>query len=383
MLSIFLTLCVLLPYGVSDVDVDRHLVLMLTVKEGASVTLPTNAKINQKDRIKWFFQNTRIAQVLEHISSCTDVQCNEGTERFRDRLKLDLQTGSLTISDIQPADSGLYELQIISSITNTDSLKIFNVTVSGAEVFLKEGDSVTLNTGVQTNQQDRVKWYFNNTQIAQINGDQSKICTDDQCKERFRDRLKLDHQTGSLTITHTTKTHSGEYQLQIFGSNIEKTFSLEVDGVSAAGRDEVKTVKEEEPVTLDSGIIQKTIDLITWYFNDIVIAEITGDQSQICTDDQCKERFRDRLKLDRQTGSLIITHTTNTHSGIYTLEINIISNSFSIRRMKSFSVTMTATSRNPYVRAGILGLVFAAAAAVAAALIYYRKRPANETLSDV
>ncbi|XP_039538608.1 uncharacterized protein LOC120486572 isoform X3 [Pimephales promelas] len=296
MLSIFLTLCVLLPYGngVSDVDVDRHLVLMLTVKEGASVTLPTNAKINQKDRIKWFFQNTRIAQVLEHISSCTDVQCNEGTERFRDRLKLDLQTGSLTISDIQPADSGLYELQIISSITNTDSLKIFNVTVSGAEVFLKEGDSVTLNTGVQTNQQDRVKWYFNNTQIAQINGDQSKICTDDQCKERFRDRLKLDHQTGSLTITHTTKTHSGEYQLQIFGSNIEKTFSLEVDGVSAAGRDEVKTVKEEEPVTLDS-----------------------------------------------------------------------------------------ATSRNPYVRAGILGLVFAAAAAVAAALIYYRKRPANETLSDV
>jgi len=112
--------------GVSDVEIDR-----LTVKEGASVTLPTNAKINQKDRIKWFFQNTRIAQVIVNISSCTDVQCNEGTERFRDRLKLDHQTGSLTISDIQPADSGEYKLQITSSVRNTDSLKIFNVTICG------------------------------------------------------------------------------------------------------------------------------------------------------------------------------------------------------------------------------------------------------------
>jgi len=102
----------------------------IEVKEGGSVTLHTNAKINQKERIRWFFQHTRIAQVIGHISSCTDVQCNEGTERFRDRLKLDNQTGSLTISDIQPADSGVYELQITSSISNTDILKIFNVTVS-------------------------------------------------------------------------------------------------------------------------------------------------------------------------------------------------------------------------------------------------------------
>jgi len=100
-----------------------------------------------------------------------------------------------------------------------------------------EGDSVTLNTGVKTNQQEKIKWYYNNTRIAQINGDLSKICTDVQCNddtERFRDRLKLDHQTGSLTITHITNTHSGKYKLQIIGSNTisETIFSMTVHGES-------------------------------------------------------------------------------------------------------------------------------------------------------
>ncbi|XDV24009.1 hypothetical protein PO909_028320, partial [Leuciscus waleckii] len=83
-----------------------------------------------------------------------------------------------------------------------------------------------------------------------------------------------------------------------------------------------KTVKEGESAILYTGVIRKLNDSITWYFNDTLIAEITGDQSKICTDVQCKERFRDRLKLDNQTGSLTITNTRNTDSGEYTLLIN-------------------------------------------------------------
>ncbi|XDV23606.1 hypothetical protein PO909_028116, partial [Leuciscus waleckii] len=95
------------------------------------------------------------------------------------------------------------------------------------------GDSVTLNTGVKADQQGKTKWYFNDTRIAQINGDLSFICTDVQCNEdteRFRDRLKLDHQTGSLTITNITNTHSGEYKLQIINPNSEKIFKVAVHG---------------------------------------------------------------------------------------------------------------------------------------------------------
>jgi len=104
-------------------------------------------------------------------------------------------------------------------------------------VSVMEGDSVTLNTGVEIKHED-IKWYFNDICIAQKNsGDQnkSKICTDDQYEdtERFRDRLKLDHQTGSLTITHTTNTDSGVYKLLIISSSdSEKTFIITVHGES-------------------------------------------------------------------------------------------------------------------------------------------------------
>ncbi len=100
-------------------------------------------------------------------------------------------------------------------------------------VFVMERDSVTFQTGVETNQQGRIRWYFHDNRIAQITGNLSKICTDDQCNERFRDRLKLDHQTGSLTIMNTTTTDSGLYTLIISSKNNvekDKTFKFALHG---------------------------------------------------------------------------------------------------------------------------------------------------------
>ncbi|XP_050957528.1 uncharacterized protein LOC127158435, partial [Labeo rohita] len=332
------------------------------VKDGDSVTLNANDASDQQEMryfldITWSFNCSDIAVIdydyfhNENPSSiCTDVQCKDRDERFRDRLKLDHQTGSLTIRDFRTTDSGLYYLDgfgfhNLEKIFIVAVHGVFGVGSEGLSVFVMEGDSVTLNNDVETKQNKEIRWYFNENIIAEINRDLSKICTDVQCKERFRDRLKLDHQTGSLTITNTRTTDTGLYSLKIIHSSRHSSlqeFGVAVHEVPAAERDQMKpkSVKEGESFFLNPDLVLKNPnDLMTWYFNDIPIAKITEDHSRIFTDVQCKdgdERFGDRLKLDHQTGSLTITNTRTTDSGVYKLKIS--SSRFSI--IRSFSVTV-------------------------------------------
>ncbi len=99
-------------------------------------------------------------------------------------------------------------------------------------VIVMEGDAVTLYTNIEMNQKDRMTWFFGDNRIAIINGYQSKICADVQCKEIFRDRLKVNNMTGSLTITDTRTTDSGLYQLEITSRNTVNIFSVTVHGES-------------------------------------------------------------------------------------------------------------------------------------------------------
>ncbi len=99
-------------------------------------------------------------------------------------------------------------------------------------VSVLEGDSVTLDSGfTEMMGDDLIRWRFGseNTLIAQINVMAGSMTVyDDVHDERFRDRLKLDHQTGSLIITNTRTEHTGLYKLQIH--SVSKSFSLSVYG---------------------------------------------------------------------------------------------------------------------------------------------------------
>ncbi|XP_026108931.1 uncharacterized protein LOC113081107 [Carassius auratus] len=327
-------------HGVSAAERDK--MKRKSVKEGESVTLDTHVIKNPHNSIKWYFNVIRIAEI-------TGDQSKIGTdERFRDRLKLDHQTGSLTIMNIRTTDSGLYKLQIRSSRFTI----IRNFSVSAASVVsVRTRDTLTLHTGVKTNQQEKIRWYFNDILIAENTGNLRKICTNVRCKERFKDRLKL-KDFGSLSIMNIRTEDAGEYKLKISSSIVEIFY------VSDASKDQMVSsvfsgysvdlgevsVKEGDSVTLHTDVKTNQQEEIRWRFNDIIIAEISGDLSFICTDVQCNnegaERFRDRLKLDHQTGSLTITNITNTDSGEYKLQIR--SSSSFIQR--NVSVTVTGVS---------------------------------------
>ncbi|XP_052446451.1 uncharacterized protein LOC127988003 [Carassius gibelio] len=98
-------------------------------------------------------------------------------------------------------------------------------------VSVLEGDSVTLDSGfTEMMDDDVILWRFGseNTSVAEINVMADSISVyDNVLDERFRDRLKLDHQTGSLTITNTRTEHTGLYTLQII-RNVSKSFNLTV-----------------------------------------------------------------------------------------------------------------------------------------------------------
>ncbi len=96
-----------------------------------------------------------------------------------------------------------------------------------------EGDSVTLNTDVtEIHEDDDIMWNFGAKKIAEINRATGIFITsDDVLDGRFRDRLKVDHQTGSLTIRNITTEHTGLYKLEIRGAKLSlKTFSVSVYG---------------------------------------------------------------------------------------------------------------------------------------------------------
>ncbi|KAK7136670.1 hypothetical protein R3I93_016879 [Phoxinus phoxinus] len=96
-----------------------------------------------------------------------------------------------------------------------------------------EGVSVTLNTDVTEIPEDEdILWKYGaeNSLIARISKTDAVFSTyEDVPDGRFRDRLKLDDQTGSLTITHTTTEHTGVYKLEISGAKrSSKTFNVSV-----------------------------------------------------------------------------------------------------------------------------------------------------------
>nr|XP_055073572.1 uncharacterized protein LOC129453370 [Misgurnus anguillicaudatus] len=123
----FFCLCLWFAHGVFGVD--GYEVKSVSVMEGDSVTLQTDITDIQTDQqILWVFgpKGTTLAQIIKQ-ANLSLIFDNVDDGRFKAKLLLNSQTGSLTITNIRSTHTGLYKLQIINSRGTT--YKIFNVTV--------------------------------------------------------------------------------------------------------------------------------------------------------------------------------------------------------------------------------------------------------------
>ncbi|KAL0154434.1 hypothetical protein M9458_050283, partial [Cirrhinus mrigala] len=346
-------------------DADEDEVKSVSVMEGGSVTLnPDPTKIQGFILILWRFGDPVIAQIDGKETSYPS-----HTEIFRDRLQLD-QTGSLTIMNMRIKHSGLYKLEVIQK-AGASNMK-FTVTVyetpsvidaGEAEMkfmSVKEGDPVILQTVFRRlNRDELIVWRFGDEGklIAKRDVETKSPPLYDETDERFRDRLKLDHQTGSLTITNTRTTDSGLYKVKICSNKLTvyRKYIVTISGsdlspaavagivvavllvaVAAAGviyyRDKIAKMPrivsgmEGDRVEINTGVTEiQTWNQIEWQSGneDAPTAKIIGGTGEITTyDDVHHGIFRDRLKLDKKTGSLTITNPGIEHTGPYKLLIN-------------------------------------------------------------
>ncbi|XP_073700971.1 uncharacterized protein [Garra rufa] len=243
-------------------------------------------------------------------------------------------------------------------------------------VSVMEGDSVTLNPDLtQIKKFTQIDWRFGDSVIARTDGTEISY---PKPTERFRGRLLLDL-TGSLTIKNMKTKHSGLYELQIDHSSgtLDRKFNVTVkESASNAGKAEMKVISviEGYSVTLQTDVTKLDGDeLIVWRSGEegklIAKADIEDKSSPLY---DTEERFRNRLELDYQTGSLIITNTRTTDSGLYTLKIS--SNTHTTDKTFTLTVSGSGLSSGAVVGIVLAVLLLAAAAAAAVGVIYYRRR---------
>nr|XP_021325232.1 uncharacterized protein LOC100536726 [Danio rerio] len=356
----------------------------LSVTEGNPVTLHTDfTELHGDELIVWRFgdEGKLLAKEDKETKSSPYYDTDE---RFRDRLKLHDQTGSLTINNMKDTDAGLYTLKI--NCNNDTLYKKFTVTVSGSGVssaavagiiivllllfavvaglgFLyhrrkiskqhvekpyhtAEGENVTLKTKINLLKGDEIQWWFRNenSPIAEIiEGIGETYGGPD---EIFRDRLELD-ETGSLTIKKVRHEHTGEYRSKIIncsGETINWRFSVHIK------EEEKMLVSPGESVTLKADAEIQREDEVQWLFkvqNDL-IAKMTGNTREIIYPD---ERFRDTLKMDKKTGFLTINNIEPEHTGLYKLKIN----SRGEATYKTFSVYINALTNEKLIFEGRIG----------------------------
>ncbi|XP_059399339.1 natural killer cell receptor 2B4-like [Carassius carassius] len=200
---------------------------------------------------------------------------------------------------------------------------------SDAVKMVMEGDSVSLESGVTEIQTyDLITWTFGHpeTRIAQINKEAGIFSTYDGPNGRFRDRLKVNNQTGSLTITNTTTTDSGLYQI-IISSRRKTTFKFNVTvsahlPVPVFSRIFSSSSSSSSSCSLLCSVVNVSHVTLSWYKGNSLLSSISVSDLSISLSLPLEVEYQDKNSyscvlnnpISNQTQHLDITQLCHTCS---------------------------------------------------------------------
>uniref|UniRef100_A0A673KIW1 Immunoglobulin domain-containing protein n=1 Tax=Sinocyclocheilus rhinocerous TaxID=307959 RepID=A0A673KIW1_9TELE len=179
-------------------------------------------------------------------------------------------------------------------------------------VSVMEGDSVSLESGVtEIHDDDLITWMFglSETLIAQINKKSKLFSTSHGDVAGFRDRLKLDHQTGSLTITNIRTEHAGVYEILIVGAKpLSKAFRVSVYArlpvpVISSNSSQCSSSSSSSSCSLLCSVVNVGHVTLSWYKGNSLLSSISVSDLSIS------------LSLPLETQHLDITQLCHTCSG--------------------------------------------------------------------
>ncbi|XDV23521.1 hypothetical protein PO909_028070 [Leuciscus waleckii] len=189
-----------------------------------------------------------------------------------------------------------------------------------------EGDSVTLQSDVRIHEDQDILWKFRNKTsfIAKMNTKKQISSTyEDVPDGRFRDRLKLDDQTGSLTITNTTTEHTGVYQLEISGVKLtSKTFSVSVYAplpvpVIMSNSSQCSSSSHQNCSLVCSSVLNVSDVTLSWYKGISVLSSISVCDLSISLSLPLEVEYQDKNTYSCVLNNPISNQTT--HLDINTL----------------------------------------------------------------